>query len=270
LITTLNIEPSGDRSRWALLADPHSPADPGDGRPPHKPAANFPAGAREVIKAAPQAAMILGDIAYRFGLPEDYAAAKPVITEMAEHFPVCLTIGNHDVRENFLSAFAPTTTADPAPPKSIVVVNHPPVRFIILDSLYRVDVVPGLLGFRQREWLSRFLDNTEPIPTVICFHHALDDNDASLFDADRLLGILLPRRQVKAMMHGHWHKLRAYDIEDLHVLQLPSIGMPLEDGVPIGWLSAGFTSSGADFQMYSIADPAGPIPVPGAFSLKWR
>ncbi|HUG80209.1 MAG TPA: hypothetical protein VML01_00995, partial [Bryobacterales bacterium] len=111
----------------------------------------------EVIRAAPQAAMILGDIAFKFGLPEDYAAVKPVITEMAEHFPVCLTMGNHDVRENFLGAFWPTATTDPAPPKSIVVVNHPPVRFIILDSLYRVDVVPGLLGFRQREWLARFL-----------------------------------------------------------------------------------------------------------------
>lgn len=211
--------------------------------------------------------MILGDIAYRFGLPEDYAAAKPVITRMAERFPVCLTIGNHDVREHFLSAFGPAPSSDP-PPKSIVVVNHPPIRFIILDSSYRVDVVPGLLGFRQREWLARFLDESGSIPTVICFHHALDDNDKSLFDADQLLGVLLPRPQVKAILHGHWHKLRRYDVDGLHVIQLPSIGLPLADGVPIGWLSATFTASGADFEMHPLAAPTSPIP--SAFSLKWR
>ena len=268
LITTLSIEPAGGHARWALLADPHFPADPGEGRSPHKPAENFPVGARQVIEAAPQAAMILGDIAYRFGLPEDYAAAEPVITGMAEHFPVCLTMGNHDVRENFFRAFAPTTATDPAPPKSIIVINHPPVRFIILDSLYRVDVVPGLLGFQQRGWLARFLDDSEPIPTIICFHHALDDNDKSLFDADRLLGVLVPRPQVKAILHGHWHKLRRYEIEGLDVIQLPAIGLPLEDGVPIGWLSAIFTASGAEFEMHGIGEPAGPIP--SAFSLKWR
>lgn len=222
----------------------------------------------EVIKAAPQAAMILGDIAYRFGLPDDYAAAKPVITKMAEHFPVCLTMGNHDVRENFLSAFAPTAPTDPAAPRSIIVINHAPLRFIILDSLYRVDVVPGLLGFRQREWLARFLDDSGPIPTVICFHHALDDNDKSLFDAGQLLGVLLSRQQVKAILHGHWHKLRQYDVDGLHVIQLPSIGLPLADGVPIGWLSATFTASGADFEMHPLAAPTSPIP--SAFSLKWR
>ena len=212
--------------------------------------------------------MILGDIAYRFGLPEDYAAAKPTITQMAEHFPVCLTMGNHDVRENFLSAFTGTPPTDPAPPKSIVVVNHPPLRFIILDSLYRVDVVPGLLGFRQREWLTRFLDSADATPTIVCFHHALDDNDKSLFDADRLLRILLPRRQVKAIIHGHWHKLLHYDMEGLHVIQLPSIGLPLADGVPIGWLSATFTVSGANFEMHPIAAPE--HQVLSAFSLKWR
>jgi Icc protein len=268
LITTLNIEPADGQVRWALLADPHLPADPEEGRPPHKPAENFPAGALEVIKAAPQAAMILGDIAYRFGLPEDYAAARPTITAMAEHFPICLTMGNHDVRENFLRAFASTPLADPPPSKSIVVVNHPPARFIILDSNYRVDVVPGLLGFRQREWLARFLDSTEAIPTIICFHHALDDNDKSLFDADRLLRMLLPRRQVKAIIHGHWHKFLHYDVEGLHVVQLPSIGLALADGVPIGWVIATFTPFGANMEMSVIATPAGPIP--SAFSLKWR
>ncbi len=212
--------------------------------------------------------MILGDIAYRFGLPEDYAAVKPTITAMAKYFPVCLTMGNHDVRENFLSAFASTPPTDPPPPKSIVVVHHPPVRFIILDSNYRVDVVPGLLGFRQREWLAQFLDGTDAIPTIICFHHALDDNDKSLFDADRLLRVLLPRTQVKAIIHGHWHKLLHYEVEGLHVLQLPSIGLPLADGVPIGWLTAAFNASGATFEMHPVAAPAGETP--GAFSLEWR
>jgi len=268
LITTVNLEPGDSEIRWALLADPHFPADPAEGLPLNNPARNLPAAAEDVIETEPQAAMILGDIAYKFGLPEDYAAAKPAIGRMAAHFPVCLTMGNHDIRENLLGAYSSAPPADPPPAKSIIVINHPPVRFIILDSLYRVDVVPGLLGFQQRDWLARFLDGTDAVPTIVCFHHALDDNDKSLFDAERLLRVLLPRKQVKAIIHGHWHKLRRYDIEGLHVVQLPSVGLPLEQGVPIGWLSATFAGAGAGFQMHATGEPASPIPHP--FSLHWR
>lgn len=268
LITRLRIHSTDQTAHWALLSDPHIPANPDEGKPPYKPRENFPIAVDQAIEAGPQAAMVLGDIAYRHGLPEDYAAAKPALTRMAEHFPVCLTLGNHDVRENFLAVFGAYPLPDETPLKSIIIVEHTPVRFLILDSSYRVDVVPGMLGFRQRAWLDTFLSESDSTPTIICFHHALDDNDASLVDVDRLLRMILPYKQVKAIIHGHWHDLRNYEIEGLHVVQLPSAGIPLVADVPIGWLNATFTGSGAEFQMHSIEPHRERIL--SNFYLEWR
>ncbi len=268
LITKLRIHSTNETAHWALLSDPHFPADPEEGRPPHKPTENFPIAVDQAIDAAPQAAMVLGDIAYRHGLPEDYSAVKPMLARMAENFPVCLTLGNHDVRENFLTAFSDHPIPDETPAKAIVIVEHGPVRFLILDSSYRVDVVPGMLGFRQRAWLDKFLAESDQTPTIVCFHHALDDNDKSLVDVDRLLGVILPHKQVKAIIHGHWHDLRRYEIDGVHVLQLPSAGLPLVPDVPIGWLNATFTGSGAEFEMRSIEPHREKIL--DSFSLEWR
>ena len=226
---------------WALLSDPHIPADPDEGKPPHKPRETFPVAVEQAIDAGPQAAMVLGDIAYRHGLPEDYAAAKPMLARMAEQFPVCLTLGNHDVREDFLAAFSDHKHNDETPLKSIVIVEHGPRE--VSDSRLQL---PGRCCSRHagipgsaNGWTSSSVEPNQT-PTIICFHHALDDNDKSLVDVDRLLRVITPHKQVKAIIHGHWHDLRRYEIDGIHVLQLPSAGLPLAPDVPIGWLDAMF------------------------------
>ena len=256
--------------RWALLADPHVPADPAEGCPPDYPVENLRAGVEQVLRAAPEAAMILGDLAWRYGLPEDYARVKSLITPLAERFPLCLTLGNHDERENFLAAFPPPASAegDGATPKSIIVVEHAPVRFVILDSQFRSGVVGGLLGFQQRAWLRGFLEQTPPVPTILAMHHALDDNDKSLFDAEQLVRLVAPFGQVKAIIHGHWHKFKHEVVEGIHDIQLPSVGLPLADGIPIGWLETVLTADGAEFTMRTIG--AGPPPQLSKLTVEWR
>ena len=265
--------------RWALLADPHVPADPAEGRPPDYPVENLRVAVEQVLEAAsapetsPEAAIILGDLAWRYGLPEDYARVKSLITPLAERFPLCLTLGNHDQRENFLTAFSSDAPPDEGeapetPAKSIIVVEHPPVRFLILDSLFRTDVVGGLLGFEQRAWLRQFLEESEPTPTILAMHHALDDNDKSLFDAEPLLRLAAPFQQVKAIVHGHWHEFKHQVVEGIHDIQLPAVGLPLADGVPTGWLEAVLTADGGAFTMHTIG--AGPPPRPSPLTLEWR
>ena len=139
--------------------------------------------------------MVLGDIAYRHGLPEDYAAVTPTARSHGRAVSrVCLTLGNHDIRENFVWRRSASINASrmKRPLKAIVIVEHPPVRFLILDSNYRVDVVPGMLGFRQRAWLDKLL---VPNPTRHADHPLLPprarrQRQASLVDVDRLLRVI--------------------------------------------------------------------------------
>ena len=73
---------------------------------------------------------------------------------------------------------------------------------------------------------------------------------------------------MKAIIHGHWHDLRRYEIDGIHVLQLPSAGLPLVPDVPIGWLDALFTGSGAEFEMRA-TEPHRER-VLDRFSVEWR
>ena len=261
--------------RWALLADPHVPADPNDGRPPDYPVENLRAAVEQVLEAvsapeaAPEAAMILGDVAWRHGLPEDYAQASSLIEPLAARIPVCLTLGNHDERENLLTAFPPQVSLDDnVPAKSIIVVEHGPLRFVILDSQFQSGVVGGLLGFEQRAWLRRLLEEMPPTPTILAMHHALDDNDKSLFDTDQLLKLVAPFKQVKAIIHGHWHLFKHEVVEGIQDIQLPAVGLALADGVPLGWLDTVFTAEGAEFIMRTIG--ANPPPQSDRLAVEWR
>ena len=214
--------------------------------------------------------MILGDLAWRHALPEDYARVASLITPVADRMPLCLTLGNHDQREQVLAAFSPAPPAsdNDTPAKLITVVEHPPVRFVILDSLFHNGVVGGLLGFEQRAWLRRLLEETPPVPTILAMHHALDDNDKSLFDAEQLVRLVLGFQQVKAILHGHWHAFKHQVIEGIHVVQLPAVGLPLAEGIPVGWLEAVFSADGGQLTMHGI-DGDSP-PCPGELTLQWR
>lgn len=159
-------------------------------------------------------------------------------------------LGNHDRREVALAALAGETheEEDERPPNVVTVVDAAPVRLILLDSLYRVDVTPGLLGKTQRDWLARTLAESSK-PSVIVVHHPLRDSDSALLDAERLLGLVQPSGRVKAIFTGHDHVFRAETLGRLHVVGLPSCGLPFDREIPPGWVEAAFTSAGAELRL---------------------
>jgi 3',5'-cyclic AMP phosphodiesterase CpdA len=233
-----------------LLADLHIPADPAQTYQGHSPEENARRAVAQVVEAKPDGALVAGDLAWSEGLAGDYARCKYVLGPLAAVAPLCFTVGNHDVREEFLAwfgeSFPPTNSF---PPKSIVVVEHPVVRMVLLDSLFRTDVVGGLLGKNQRGWLRGFLDGCDETPTLLFVHHSLDEEDGSLFDADRLLRLAQDFPKVKAIFHAHDHVFRCGSWDGLHVVSLPAVGMPLQPGTPLGWVDANFTARGAELTL---------------------
>ena len=165
-----------------------------------------------------------------------------------------MALGNHDNRENFLNIFGKTPDLKQfVKDKYIIIVKRPPIRLIILDSLFYVNKVPGLLGKAQRQWLENYLKECDDTPTILCFHHTLGDDDGDLLDVTRLFSTIKPIRKVKAIVYGHSHAYGFSEFEGIHLINLPAVGYNFSDTEPVGWVEAKLTAKGGDFTLYAIA-----------------
>ena len=218
-----------------------------------------------VLRFAPDTVFFLGDLAWASGEDDDYLQWQKVFAPLIADRPAILMPGNHDRRDRMLAHFASDTPADAE--RAISIVEAPSVRLIGLDSLYRTDVVPGLLGEAQRTWLENFLDAQDQRPTVILVHHHLGDDDYALLDGDRLLQILQSRPQVKCLVTAHRHVYRHHTVGRLHCIAAPALGMPFAPKEPLGWLEATFEETGAALRFRGVQRQADD---PQPLRIEWR
>jgi 3',5'-cyclic AMP phosphodiesterase CpdA len=123
--------------------------------------------------------------------------------------PVWLCVGNHDVRENFLDVFPNMPTTD-----GFVqyVVDHGPLRFIVLDTLEEGRHGGAFCGTRAA-WLRARLAEEPARSTVIVLHHPPIDTGIDWMSTDpeeawvaELEAALAGHGQVVGMMCGHIHR----------------------------------------------------------------
>jgi len=241
-------------TRWAFLADTHIPADINNNYRGFFPYQNLQKVIPDIISALPDGVAIAGDLARLTGQLGDYANLKKLLEPIAEKRPVFMALGNHDNRENFLNIFGKTPDLKPfVKDKYIIIVKRPPIRLIILDSLFYVNKVPGLLGKAQRQWLENYLKECDDTPTILCFHHTLGDGDGDLLDVPRLFSIIKPIRKVKAILYGHSHDYGFSEFEGIHLINLPAVGYNFSDTEPVGWVEAKLTAEGGDCTLHAIA-----------------
>ncbi len=257
LVTSLTLDPSAAAGppgelRCAFLADPHIAADPERTHHGSNMSQNLERTAAEVASVSPEVAFLVGDIAFEQGCPGDYEQFRRLVKPLEAVTPLCLTLGNHDDRSAFFGAFGLVfPAADVSPEKSIVVCEREPFRIILLDSLFQNDLVPGLLGKAQRDWLGDFLAAATPIITLVCVHHPLADGDTNLLDSSRLGDILRPHSCVKAVIHGHDHAYRHGSESGLPVIGLPAVGMPLQGNEALGWIEARLDETGGRLRFHA-------------------
>ena len=244
---------SGAGTRWALLSDTHISHDKSNANRGFRPYDNLRTVLAAVQEARPEGVIIDGDLARLEGLPGDYELFKETLLPVSSKTPVALSLGNHDHRKNFLATFSGQAPGRQSlGDKYVLVLEHTPVRFVILDSLLQPNQVPGLLGKAQRQWLERFLASSGNTPSVLFVHHTLDDGDGSLLDSDRFLHIVTAARNVKAVFYGHSHAYR-YDLLDgVHLINIPAVGYNFNDQEPVGWVEAKFGTDGADLTLRAI------------------
>jgi 3',5'-cyclic-AMP phosphodiesterase len=239
--------------RLAFLSDVHIPTDVNNHYRGFYPYRNLQKVVPQVVSASPDGVVITGDLARLTGESSDYADLKQLLSPLTGKTPIYLALGNHDNRKNFLKAFKKTAGERQAVPgKFVTVIDKAPVRLILLDSLLYTNKVPGLLGKAQRQWLEKYLAQSDDTPTILCLHHTLGDGDSDLLDAPRLFRIVEPVQKVKAIIFGHSHVYAYSQHKGIHLINLPAVGYNFSDIQPVGWVLARLRSQGGDFTLHAV------------------
>jgi len=255
--------------RVALLSDPHITGDPtsiiyGTKWPgsPVKPgqhegvkAADCLAQAvREVLNQEPRPAHVVvnGDCAHTTGLSEEYVEFLRLIAPLrAAGITVHVTIGNHDNRERLWASIPDLKTAHAD--RHVGVVALPKVDIVLLDS------EQGSINEAQFAWLEQHLQDHVAKPVIVFGHYNprphTDGRPIDGFngnDGRRLLSLLSSHKQVKALFYGHTHHWSVDRMDELHLINLPSVGPIFAIGTPYGWVDMQLTGTGAALKLQCI------------------
>ena len=228
-----------DPAPWyALVADTHVAADPKASLRGEVMAENLRRVVADILgpPARPLGVFVDGDLALLDGQLGDYRTFLDLVAPLlAAGLPLHLALGNHDDRDHFAGALAPGAGPPAVVGKHCSLVDAPPLRFAVLDSLDKVNNVPGALGADQLKWLAKSLDAAKDRPTVVIVHHNPSKSLTALTDTEALLVILRPRKQVKALVFGHTHTYSATLDDGIHLVNLPAVAYPFAAGQPLGW-----------------------------------
>jgi predicted phosphodiesterase len=231
---------------WALLSDIHIAADRTKIAREVNMTDNLIAVGRELIdlKEKPFAVLIDGDCAYNSGETGDYATVVDLLKPIREaQLPLHLTLGNHDDRSHFWDGLEEQKAVKrPVEDKHVALLTTPQANWILLDSLEKVLVTPGLLGEAQLDWLAKTLDANPSKPVIIAGHHNLapaGETGGGLKDTEKFLEIIRPRKQVKAYIYGHTHTWKVLpDPSGIHLINLPPVAYLFDKTSPNGWVNA--------------------------------
>lgn len=250
---------SRDQDLLAFFSDTHIAADPAEVSRHVNMADHLAAVVRDFAAwpVAPAAVIVNGDLALKEGLPGDYATFGKLIAPVRALAPVHLSLGNHDEREHFWTAFPADAakTAAAALHKQAAVVATTRAHWFLLDSLEATNVSDGNLGSPQLDWLTAELAARPAKPAIVVVHHnpATATEKAGLKDAEALLEVLAAHRQVKACIFGHTHDWHVETHPSgVHLINLPPTAYVFKDGRPSGWVRATLADTGAEFELRAL------------------
>jgi 3',5'-cyclic-AMP phosphodiesterase len=250
-----------DPDSFVLLADLHICEDRDKGKDGVKPATSFEQAGREILALAtrPAGAIVAGDCAFNQGLPGDYTTLGELIEPLRKAgLPMHFALGNHDHRENFLTAF-PESRSDSIgdsvlPGKLVSVLETPHANWFLLDSLTKTNVTPGALGEAQLAWLAKAIDARPDKPALVLAHHNPDQTakPSGLTGTEAFFELLAPRRQVKAYFFGHTHCWNLGRQQDLHLVNVPAAAWLFDKTQPRGFITARLRPDGATLVLHAL------------------
>lgn len=249
---------SRDKHTFAFFSDTHIAADAAAVKSGVNMADNLAACVRELAAwpVKPAAVIVNGDLALKDGQPGEYATFGKRLTAVRAFAPVHLTLGNHDERENFWTAFPhDAEKMKSVPERQAAVFSSERANWFILDSLDKTNSTPGELGAAQLAWLAHELAARPNKPAIIVGHHNLETpgSNPGLKDSDDLTALFAAHSQVKAFIFGHTHDWRiTRHSTGVHLINLPPTGYVFKAGRPSGWVRATLAQDGAEFELRAL------------------
>ena len=232
-----------DRHTFAFFSDTHVAADAALQHGGVNMADNLAACVRELAAwpVKPAAVIVNGDLAFKSGLPEDYATFGKLIELKS------------------------------VPQKQAAVFSSDRANWFLLDSLAVTDTAPGEVGPAQFTWLSRELDLRPAKPAIVVCHHNLQmpGSTTGLKDSAAMEDLFARHPQVKAFVFGHTHNWHVEThASGVHLINLPQTSYPFKAGRPSGWVRCSLARDGAAFELRAL-DPKHPEHAQGK-TLSWR
>jgi len=284
-------EPSEDPDFWALLSDTHllsansiarhyAGSKAAREKRATNASKNFDLAAAHV-NAMPEkpAGMILNGDCVHVGGKDEYSQLGSKFA-LLKNTPIHMTMGNHDHRGDFASAFKDTDQCVLLENRHVSVLKSRHANFVLLDSLTMENPDkpvkgPGILGREQLAWFESILDAHSDKPAIVMFHHNIDPSDAfqkrsgekqvlvesvspfrglagGLEDSDQLLDLLATKPHVKAVVTGHMHQFYIFKWRKLHFVSLPSVGYTFHADEPVGWLSMNLQEGGVTIELQTL------------------
>lgn len=270
--SVLGQAPREEWEAWALLSDTHIAADPMAQSRGINMANHLRQAVGELLdlhqKRPFAGTMINGDCALLDGQSEDYRTLGTLIEPLvAKGIPLHVTLGNHDERERIQTGLEAVFGAAKSGTKQASQIRRADLvdkvascvrgRFCdwyLLDSLEFTNKTPGRVGEAQLAWLERCLEAARERPAIVMVHHnphpVMSGKSSGLLDTEGLMKLVLAKRQVKALFFGHTHVAADFQLDGLHLVNLPACAYRFASEQPTGWTSALVGPSGCTLTLF--------------------
>ena len=155
---------------------------------------------KDILKNNDYDILLIGGDLSEDGMVKDYQSIKDTIDKY-NHKPYLITLGNHDIKENFYQVFTDLKEKG----KYHHTAEFKDYKFICFDSSLH-GVNEGYISIEDSQWLINEIANSEKEVIILTHHHLLDyQHETKSVDISENLVETLKNKKVKLVINGHTH-----------------------------------------------------------------
>lgn len=147
------------------------------------------------------------------GEAEDYRFLKQVIQNIIGDIKVIVTLGNHDIKNNFREGWL---NESPSEKPYNIIETFKEFHIISFDSAI-YENSNGYVSESQLKWLDQALESKQDKPVILVTHHHLIEHQSSIpnLPESQLILDKLQNKNILCILNGHTHHAYKTKIENI-------------------------------------------------------